>query len=185
MVKTLTLNNQIIDYNLKVSSRTKSIRLTVSYDGSINITIPSRVEDKVAEAFIIKKYEWIIDKIAHFKKNPKTVIVRHTTKEIKEYKEKANTLACMRLEHFNQFYNLSWKNISIKNTKSRWGSCSKKGNLNFNYKIALLPPHLADYIVVHELCHLGELNHSQNFWNLVSKTLPHHKELRRQLKEII
>ena len=99
-----------------------------------------------------------------------------------KYKEEARKLALSRLEHFNQFYNFEYNTVRIKAQTTRWGSCSSKGNLNFNYKIALLPPHLLDYIVVHELCHLGEFNHSQNFWNLVEKMIPNHFELRMELR---
>jgi hypothetical protein len=72
----------------------------------------------------------------------------------------------------------------IKNTSSRWGSCSRLGNLNFNYKIVFLPPELQDYLVVHELCHLGQFNHSQSFWNLVKKTIPEYLRLRKNLRDI-
>lgn len=74
--------------------------------------------------------------------------------------------------------------MAIRNQKSRWGSCSTKGNLNFNYKLAIIPSHLADYVIVHELCHLGEFNHSQKFWDLVAKTMPGYKEMRNELKHI-
>lgn len=104
--------------------------------------------------------------------------------EYLKYKEVAREVAIKRLEYFNQFYNFKYGQVAIRNQKTRWGSCSKKGNLNFNYKIALLPPELADYLVVHELCHLGEFNHSQNFWNLVGKTLPDYRELRKKLRAI-
>jgi len=77
-------------------------------------------------------------------------------------------------------YNFKINRISIKNTKSRWGSCSKKGNLNFSYKIALLSKDLADYVIVHELCHLGEFNHSKRFWKLVSLTIPNYLELKNR-----
>ena len=76
-----------------------------------------------------------------------------------KYKETARALAKSRIEYYNTLYGFIFNRISIKNHKSRWGSCSKKGNLNFNYKIALLPEALADYVIVHELCHLGEFNH--------------------------
>lgn len=91
-------------------------------------------------------------------------------------------LAHARLAHFNEAYGFALGRVAIKNHKSRWGSCSKKGNLNFNYKIALLPPELADYVIVHELCHLGEFNHSPRFWALVARTVPDHRALRARLR---
>jgi predicted metal-dependent hydrolase len=89
-----------------------------------------------------------------------------------------------RIAYFNKIYNAPINKITIRNQKSRWGSCSTKGNLNFNYKIIYLPPELADYIIVHELCHLKEFNHSKKFWDLVAHTIPHHLELRHNLKKI-
>ena len=87
-----------------------------------------------------------------------------------------------RFEYFNKFYSYKWNRIFIKNQKTRWGSCSKRGNLNFNYRIALLPPEAADYIIVHELCHLKEFNHSRNFWKLVEQQIPNYKILHKALK---
>ncbi len=73
--------------------------------------------------------------------------------------------------------------IAIRNTKSRWGSCSSKKNLNFSYRLSLLPSHLSDYIVAHELCHLQEFNHGQNFWNLVALEMPEYHLHREELKK--
>ncbi len=73
--------------------------------------------------------------------------------------------------------------IAIRNTVSRWGSCSTKGNLNFSYRLSLLPQELSDYIIVHELCHLKEFNHGQKFWDLVALELPDHEKLREKLKK--
>ncbi len=70
----------------------------------------------------------------------------------------------------------------IKNHKTRWGSCSELGNLNFNYKLIFLPDAIVDYIVVHEICHLIEFNHSQDFWRLVARTIPNFRELRHELR---
>ncbi|MFA6999496.1 MAG: M48 family metallopeptidase [Candidatus Paceibacterota bacterium] len=99
-----------------------------------------------------------------------------------KYKKQATNLVKERLEYFNTFYNYKYGRVAIRNQKTRWGSCSKKGNLNFNYKIVLLTPKQADYIIVHELCHLREFNHSQRFWDLVSKTILDYKEVRHSLR---
>ncbi len=107
---------------------------------------------------------------------------RNTRKKYLKHKEDARFLVESRIIEFNKFYNFSYKKISIRNQKTRWGSCSKSGNLSFNYKIVLLSPKMADYIIVHELCHLGEFNHSRNFWNLVEKTIPDYREIRRALR---
>ena len=108
---------------------------------------------------------------------------KRVNKKYKENKERALLIVKDRIEYFNTFYNFKWNRIVIRNQKTRWGSCSKKGNLNFNYKIALLPPKSADYIIVHELCHLGEFNHSQKFWDLVGETIPDYKAIRKDLRK--
>lgn len=101
-----------------------------------------------------------------------------------QYKEHARLLVYKRIEYFNAFYRFHFHRVAIRNQKSRWGSCSRQGNLNFNYKVVFLPEHLVDYIVVHELCHLKEMNHSPRFWNLVAQTIPDHKVRRKQLRGI-
>jgi predicted metal-dependent hydrolase len=100
------------------------------------------------------------------------------------HKEAARSLVKARLGYFNQHYNHPLRKIFIKRHRSRWGSCSERGNLNFNYKILFLPPALQDYIIVHELCHLREFNHSPAFWSLVAQTLPEHQLLRKTLRRI-
>ncbi len=99
-------------------------------------------------------------------------------------REVARTFVENRISYFNKFYNFKINRIAIKNTKTRWGSCSSKKNLNFNYKIIYLRPELADYLIVHELCHLGELNHSKRFWALVSKTIPNYTIINKELKRM-
>ncbi len=110
-------------------------------------------------------------------------VTRSKTEYLK-HKEAARELVLRRLSYFNQFYNYKIGKVAIRNQKSRWGSCSTKGNLNFNYKLAIIPPHLADYVIVHELCHLGEFNHSQKFWDLVAKAMPEYKKMRDGLRQV-
>jgi len=108
--------------------------------------------------------------------------LRRSRIEFLTNKELARSLVIGRINHFNQTYGFMVKRISIRNQRSRWGSCSRKGNLNFNYRVALLPPTVSDYIIVHELCHLGEFNHSKKFWGLVAKTVPNYKQLKKELR---
>jgi predicted metal-dependent hydrolase len=110
------------------------------------------------------------------------VSLKAKRKEYLLHKESARALVHERLKHWNTFYNFTYGRIAIRNQRSRWGSCSKKGNLNFSYKIALLPPNLADYLIVHELCHIGEFNHSNRFWDLVGRAIPDYKALSKDLK---
>jgi predicted metal-dependent hydrolase len=100
------------------------------------------------------------------------------------HKEYARAFILARLAHWHAVYGYAYGRVAIRNQSSRWGSCSKKGNLNFNYRIALLSPELMDYVIVHELCHLKEFNHSQNFWNLVAREIPEYKKIRNELRMI-
>ncbi len=98
-------------------------------------------------------------------------------------REQARIFVENRLSYFNKFYNFKINRIAVKNTSARWGSCSSKRNLNFNYKIIYLKKELADYLIVHELCHLGQFNHSKKFWALVSKTIPDYVKINKKLKQ--
>ena len=106
------------------------------------------------------------------------------TKHYLTHKETARTLIHDRLAHFNTHYQLEWNRVAIRNQRRCWGSCTSLKNLNFSYHILFLPEHLQDYIVVHELCHLAELNHGPGFWSLVEQTIPEHRQCRRDLRII-
>ncbi len=110
--------------------------------------------------------------------------MRRNRRQYVALREEARALVHARLAHFAPMYGVELRKVFIKNHKSRWGSCSTKGNLNFNYKIVLLPPDVADYIIVHELCHLREFNHSARFWTLVAEVVPNHLVVRRRLREL-
>lgn len=172
-----------ISYTLKKSKRAKRMRLSVHHDGSVIVTIPFGFRETMVEKFVREKSQWLLAKIAFFAQYKERVFVRHNKKNYLQYKDRARQLVVARIHHFNKEYVYNFSSIKIRNQKTRWGSCSRKGNLSFNYKIALLPERLADYIIVHELCHLKEFNHSRNFWNLVGEQIPNYAEMRNELKK--
>jgi len=183
MRKRIELHKKKVEYTLKVSKRARRMRLAIYCDGNFVVTAPRDVSENIIEQFIIRKSQWIIDKLEYFKSISGQLFAKGTKKDYAEYKDQALALAQERIECFNKIYGFKFNKINIKNQKTRWGSCSRKGNLNFNYKIALLPERLADYIIVHELCHLKRFNHSQKFWNLVAKAFPDYLDIRNELKK--
>ena len=101
-----------------------------------------------------------------------------------KYNEEARIFIFERLDYYSGIYGVRFNRVSIRNQRTRWGSCSKKGNLNFNYRLLMLPRSLANYIIIHELCHLKELNHSPRFWNLVAQAAPDYLKIRRELRSL-
>jgi len=172
----------------KQSIKAKQLRISIKSDLSVVVTYPSRVNIAVAEKFVSEKRAWIENSLNKMKvrveKRGISTLPKSSKKGLLENKEEALKLVNKKLLFWNSYYNFAWNNVSIKNTKTRWGSCSKKGNLNFNYRIIFLPEILADYLIVHELCHLKEMNHSTKFWKLVGQAIPDYKKLRKGLKTI-
>lgn len=109
---------------------------------------------------------------------------KRSTAHYQAHKERARALVNERLAHWAPIYGVSYGRVAIRNQRSRWGSCSIHGNLNFNYRIIFLSKELIDYIIVHELCHRIEFNHSPAFWDHVSRTIPNFRENRAYLRAI-
>jgi len=172
------------DFVLRRPPRTKYLRLRISADGSLSVAAPRAYPIFLINQFISSRAQWIVTNIKKVRDRHSLLSLNHQASEIKKYKIATRELLTDRLKYFNQYYNFSIKQISIRNQRSRWGSCSSKGNLNFNYRLCLLPPDLADYIIVHELCHLGQMNHSKQFWQLVAKTIPDYKVRKQKLSKI-
>ncbi len=99
------------------------------------------------------------------------------------YRRHAQTVFGERLAHWNVHYGYTWTRVAIKEQKTRWGSCSRRGALNFNWRLMLAPLPVLDYVVIHELCHLKEPNHGPRFWALVARTCPDHRECRDWLRQ--
>ncbi len=186
MQKLLTSNGQVLSYTLKRYRRSKYIRVTILPGGECRVSAPRFALQFHIDELLQSKRLWIFEKMAEMRKYNKNILLSNISKgEVAHYKKQALALVIERLNYFNTFYNFTYGKITIRNQKTRWGSCSKRGNLSFNYKIALLTPDVADYIIVHELCHIGQFNHSKDFWNLVGQTIPNYQELRHQLKHAI
>jgi predicted metal-dependent hydrolase len=100
----------------------------------------------------------------------------------KNLRKSAKEIFVSRAIHYSKVYGLDFENVTVKDQKSKWGSCSTKGNLNFNWKLIFGPKEVLDYVVIHEVCHLKEMNHSDRFWSLVAQQCPDYKAKRKFLK---
>lgn len=181
--KEIILNGRKVVYSLKTSGRARNLRVSIRPGGVVAAVKPRFISERVVEDFLRQKADWVIEKIDRLK-DRNGLIARGTKADFKRHAPLARQLALEKINQFNETYQVSFNRVAIRNQSTRWGSCSRKGNLNFNYRIALLPERLSDYIVVHEMCHLRELNHSKKFWDLVAIAIPDYGRRRRELKEI-
>lgn len=179
MRKHINIGERGLDYTLNFNRRARSLRLSIKPTGEVILTMPKVFfAERTAEKFIISKWDWIFEKITNMPK------VDLKLGEYDKFKEIARAKIEKKVEAFNKIYNYDYRRISIKRTSTRWGSCSAKKNLNFNYKLIFLSEEMMDYVVVHELCHLEELNHSKNFWKLVEVAMPNYKKIVKDFSKI-
>ena len=182
MKKQIELNNEKIDYTLRESKKAKRMRLTIHSAGDFVVTKPFKLNEDLVEKFIKQKANWILSKLKYFKQFKNNPLFINNKKHYLEHKEEALKFISERVDYYNNIYGFDFNRISIRNQKTRWGSCSNKKNLNFNYRIMFLPKRMADYIIIHELFHLKEMNHSKKFWNLVAEAIPDYLEIRKDLR---
>ncbi|MCI0533439.1 M48 family metallopeptidase [bacterium] len=180
--KILKLESGAVRYTVRKSVRARRVSIVVGRDGSVTVVVPRGIREGSAERFIAEKREWIRRHLKRFGREPSRDLPRGTGRGFNIHKEAARELILRRIAIQNTHYGFSWKRIFIKNHSAQWGSCSANKNLNFNYRIVHLPEELVDYIIVHELCHLREMNHSKRFWNLVGKAIPRYEDRERMLK---
>ena len=144
MNRKIKLHNRVVSYSVRRSKRAKRLRLAVYCDGNFVVTLPKGINESSAEKYIIQKSQWILTKLDFFNTASFSQTLKLTPDDYLKHKDKALELAVNRVEHFNKIYGYKYNDISIRNQKTRWGSCSKKKNLNFNFKIAYLPDDLRD-----------------------------------------
>jgi predicted metal-dependent hydrolase len=182
--KKININGKDIEYVFRRIKSSKSVKLAIYQDGHFVVTAPKWYPIYVVNKFIEEKSQWIFDKVKDIDFSLLQQKKLYAVADYKKNVELARAIVISRLEFFNCHYDFHYKRVAIKNQKTCWGSCSQNKNLNFNYKIIKLPEEMRDYVIVHELCHLQELNHSQKFWKLVAEAVPNYRDLRRKLKNI-
>lgn len=172
--------------NIKIiRSRRKTVSLQIKPDGTIELRSPFNISDTQLNRIIQEKSQWIEKhlKIVKERQSKMSQSVPLTAEDIHNLAQKALEVIPERVSYYAEKIGVNYGRITIRNQKSRWGSCSGKGNLNFNCLLMLMPPEIVDYVVVHELCHRKELNHSPMFWAEVSKIIPDYKNHIAWLKE--
>lgn len=178
----VSLGSELFEYTLRLSRRSRLVRLSVHQDGRIVVSGPRQASVRLIEKFIVSKANWIVDQKKHLASLPKPIQRPTDRKDYLKHREQARSFVLDRIAHFNLVYQQKFGRLFIRNQRTRWGSCSSRRNLSFNYRVVHLPVRLADYIIVHELCHLIELNHSDRFWKQVEKTMPDYKKIKQELR---
>ena len=171
-----------------VYSARRTLGLEVLGSGQVKIRVPNRTKDGVIREFAESRKAWIVEKYLLMERRQEERekqgvpdYVEHPELEAR-YREQARARISERVAWFARIMGVSYGRITIRAAKTRWGSCSAKGNLNFHWKLILMPEEVLDYVVVHELAHRKQMNHSPAFWAEVEKVLPDYRERRRWLK---
>ena len=169
--------NRYIEYELVSHPRARHLKLAVGIGGKITVTKPKWVNKTTVETFVREKHPWIAERVESLTKKygMNENLAADDREHFLKHKEKALQFCEEKIAHWNRKNKFTYNNIWVKQLRASWGICSSSRNLTFNYKIIFLPKREADKLIVHELCHLKEMNHSKRFWNLVEKTLKESK----------
>lgn len=168
-----------------IRSRRKTISIEVTTDAQVIVRAPNRAPLSDINRFIGEKADWIDKSLNKMRQRQVEQSQRKelSPQEVKLLVTRAKRIIPQRVRYYADIMGVTYGRITIRMQKSRWGSCSGKGNLNFNCLLMRTPETIIDYVVVHELCHLKEMNHSPRFWAEVEKVLPDYKERRKWLKD--
>lgn len=181
----IVLEGEKIPYIVRFNRRARHLRMTVGVKDGLVVTVPNLWHERFVEKFLHEKARWILKHLKNIKKLENKTVLPHNNGDYTKNKNLFLQAITKRVEFFNSLYNFRYEKISIRNQTSLWGSCTRAGNLQFNFKLSYLPQPTIDYVVVHELCHLKEHNHGVRFWKLVESTIPDYKAIRRSLHTYI
>lgn len=174
----------VTEYNI-IRSKRKTISLEITDSAQLLVRAPMRVPQYEIKRFVDEKSDWIEKHIEKAKKRiEKAQDIEPISRwELRDIADEALRVIPVRVRYFADIIGVTYGRITIRNQKTLWGSCSLKGNLNFNCMLMRTPEHVRDYVIVHELCHRKEMNHSPRFWELVGSVIPDYKQCRKWLKE--
>lgn len=181
----ITLNAQTIRYEIRISPRARYLRMTMNLKGELIVSVPKYGGMHLVEEFLRNKAAWILKHHRRMEKLQSKTVLSHEKETYVKNKSLFLKQLTERLDFFSALYGFSYGKVQVRNQTSLWGSCTRAGNLQFNFKLSYLPKEAIDYVVVHEICHLKEHNHSPRFWALVEKTIPNHKKIRKMLRGYI
>ena len=159
------------------------MRLVVEPGGTVVVTAPESLPPRLVERFLADHAAWI--ERAQVRMRDRKALPVRGRRAYLAHKETARDLITVMVGEWCRFYGLPYGRIAIKDTTSLWGSCSRRGNLNFSYKLLFLPRELAEYVVVHEVCHLAHHDHGPRFWALVARAQPDYRRLRTELRKYV
>lgn len=168
-----------MEYKIIYSKR-KTIAIYVRKDMSVEVRCPKNTKEKIIEDFVIRKQKWI-EKAREKIRSYNFDEFEDENKEI--FVKKCKEIIPTKVEFFSKLMNVTPSSIRIGNAKSYWGCCSGDNRINFSWRVAKLPEDIIDYIVVHELAHIKQHNHSKLFWKEIEKVLPNYKETLKELKK--
>ena len=172
-----------VTYTVLRSDR-KTVALQIK-NGSVLVRAPKQMREEAIRRFVLEHTDWIEKQLARLAEKERAMaeVKPLTYEELLALAERARRVIPGRVRYYAERLGVSYGRITIRHQKTRWGSCSSSGNLNFNCLLMLAPPEVLDSVVVHELCHRKHMNHSKEFWNMIENILPDYKEHRKWLKE--
>ena len=173
-----------ITYEIIKSSR-KTIAVEVRQDGSVLVRAPRNCPQSRIDTFLKEKQAWVLAKVEEQKEKEADSMKIQPLSEAEQrlYRDKAREIFEQKVSYYARMMGVSYGRIAIRDQKTRWGSCSGEGNLNFNWRLIFAPAGVLDYVVVHELAHRKEMNHSPRFWKVVEDTMPEYRKYQKWLKE--
>ena len=168
---------------LILRSSRKTLALEIRRDGTLLVRAPGNLPRREIQRFLREKEDWIRRHLAQMEQRREAAREPYSPEQLRAFADRAKEIIPQKLSHFAPLVGVDYGKVTIRSQHSRWGSCSSKGNLNFNCLVSLCPPEVVDYVVVHELCHRKQMNHSAAFWSEVERVLPDYRLRKQWLKD--